>query len=70
MVILWRNTDNGDTIISQRSATDFVTPTINSNPNPVATALPYLANVNASAASLSFVVPSTTETRQDLIWAW
>ncbi|PVF97041.1 hypothetical protein CPB86DRAFT_707983 [Serendipita vermifera] len=70
MVILWRDTTNGNTIISQRSASDFIAPTVISSPNPVATALPYLANVNSSAASLSFVVPSTTETRQDLIWAW
>jgi len=70
LVILWRNTATGDTIVSQRAASDFVMPTVVSSPNPVATALPYRAASNSSASTLSFSVPSTTDTRQIIIWAW
>jgi hypothetical protein len=70
LVILWQNTVTGDTIVSQRKASDFVMPTVDPNPNPVATALNYLAASNSSASSLSFSVPSTTETQQTIIWAW
>jgi len=70
LVILWKDTSNGNTVVSQRAATDFVAPSIVSSPNPVATPLSYRAASNATALTLSFVVPSTTETRQNLIWAW
>jgi len=70
LVILWKDTTTGETIVSQRAASDFVMPTVVANPNPVATPLSYRANTNSSAMTLSFSVPSTTETRQNLIWAW
>lgn len=70
MVILWRDTSNGNTIVSQRAATDFVAPSVVSSPNPVASPLSYRAVSNSTAMTLSFVIPSTTETRQRLIWAW
>lgn len=70
LVILWKDTSNGNTIVSQRAATDFVMPSVVSSPNPVATPLSYRAASNATALTLSFVIPSTTETRQNLIWAW
>lgn len=70
LVILWRDTSNGNTIVSQRAATDFVEPSVVSSPNPVASPLSYRAASNSTAMTLSFFVPSTTETRQNLIWAW
>jgi hypothetical protein len=70
LVVLWKDTSNGNTVVSQRAATDFVTPSIVSSPSPVATPLSYRAASNATALTLSFAVPSTTETRQKLIWAW
>jgi len=70
LVILWKDTSNGNTVVSQRAATDFVAPSIVSSPNPVATPLSYRAASNATALTLSFAIPSTTETRQQLIWAW
>lgn len=70
LVILWKNTVTGDTIVSQRKASDFVMPTVDPNANPVATALNYRAASNSSSSTLSFSVPSTTETLQTIIWAW
>lgn len=70
LVVLWRNTATGDTIVSQRAASDFVMPTVVSNPNPVATPLNYRAASNSSASTLSFSVPSTNEDSKTVIWAW
>jgi hypothetical protein len=70
LIILWENTATGDTILSQRTASDFVMPTVDPSPNPVATALGYRAVSNSSSSTLAFSVPSTTETLQTIIWAW
>ncbi|KAG8852752.1 hypothetical protein FRB91_006033 [Serendipita sp. 411] len=70
MVLLWRDSNDGHTIVSQRKTSVFSMPTVVSNPPRVATALDYRATSNSSAVTLSFSVPSITDTRQDLIWAW
>ena len=70
MVILWKDTDNGGTVLSQREATDYVMPTVVSSPSTIATPLNYRAVSTSTNQTLSFSVPSTTEARERVIWAW
>lgn len=69
LVVLWRDS-TGNTIVSQRSANEYVEPTVVTNPTSVATPLNYAAASNSTAHTLAFSVTSTTETRQRVVWAW
>jgi Cytochrome domain of cellobiose dehydrogenase len=70
IVLLWKNPSNGEAILSQRQTSTYVMPQVVSSPSRVASALQYKTSATSSATSLSFEIPSTTETRQNIIWAY
>lgn len=70
MVILWRDSSNGNTIISQRSASSYDGLTIVTSPPRVASAVNSRASFNSTAQTLSFSIPSNSDIRQTIIYAW
>ncbi|KAH9485363.1 Cytochrome b561 and DOMON domain-containing protein [Psilocybe cubensis] len=69
MVIMWINPD-GSVTLSQRSASDYVMPTVDSNPPRVAQKSLSLSVTNSKTPSLAYTIPSNTDTKQPIIYAF
>ncbi|TFK44663.1 hypothetical protein BDQ12DRAFT_695097 [Crucibulum laeve] len=69
MVIMWPNADGGVTI-SQRSASQEVMPTVDSNPPRVAEASQALSVTSGSTPQLVYTIPANSDTKQFVIYAF
>ncbi|KII84359.1 hypothetical protein PLICRDRAFT_46252 [Plicaturopsis crispa FD-325 SS-3] len=69
MVIMWPNAD-GNITLSQRTATFYSMPVVDSNPNQVATLSTSLSSASGNQPKFVFTVPATSQTSQDVIWAF
>ena len=69
MVIMWANQD-GSVVLSQRQATAHAQPQVVANPARVAQLRSDLSSLTGSAIALSFSVPSSGQTSENMIYAF
>jgi hypothetical protein len=69
MVIMWINRD-GTVTLSQRKASSEIMPTVDSNPPRRASFSTALSVLSSSKPSFAFTIPTNSDTRQSLIYAF